>query len=72
MTIETAPPALQSPAELILYRLNEVATILRVDPSSVRRWVRNGKLRVLRPIGARGTVRVTRTELERFLQAGAL
>ncbi len=50
-----------------LLRLAEVAAILRIDPSTLRRWVRRGVLAAVRPVGARGTVRIERSEVERLL-----
>lgn len=47
----------------------EVADILRVNTSSVRRWIRAGRLRAIRPAGSRGTIRIPRAELERLLKA---
>ena len=44
-----------------LLTILEAAEYLKVDPSTIRRWIKSGRLRVLRP-GPR-TVRVLRSEL---------
>jgi excisionase family DNA binding protein len=46
-----------------LLTIAEAAALLKVDPSTIRRWIRSGRLHALRP-GPR-TVRVRRSELER-------
>ncbi len=49
----------------LLYTIEEVAYILSTSGTSVRRWIKNGSLNTVRP--SIGTVRVTRAELERFV-----
>jgi excisionase family DNA binding protein len=52
----------------------EVAEQLRVNEDTVRRWLRDRRLRGFMPGGARGGYRVRESELERFvseLEAGA-
>jgi len=48
----------------------EVAWALRVDPSTVRRWIAQGKLRASRLPG-RGFLRVSQAEVDRLLAAPA-
>ncbi len=67
MTVKVAE-LLQPPGSgVTLLRLVEVAALLRVDPSTLRRWVRRGVLATVRPVGARGTVRIEQSEVERLL-----
>lgn len=47
-------------------RVPEVADRLRVDPETVRRWLRAGKLRGVL-ISQQGGYRVPESELQRFL-----
>ncbi|HLH23289.1 MAG TPA: helix-turn-helix domain-containing protein [Chloroflexota bacterium] len=53
-----------------LMTVPEVAAYCRVNVETVRRWLRDGKLRGVR-FGARAGYRVTAAELERFLKAAA-
>jgi len=45
----------------------EVALLLRVNESTVRRWIREGRLRALRTARRKGLIRVSREDLQRFL-----
>ena len=47
-------------------RVPEVASRLRVDPETVRRWLRAGKLRGVL-LSQQGGYRVLESELQRFL-----
>ena len=49
--------------------VDEVAQQLRVDPETVRRWIRKGELPVLSLPSARAGYRIRRDELERFIAA---
>lgn len=53
-----------------LLTVQEVAARVRVNPETVRRWLRSGELRGVR-LGARAGYRVPVAELERFLKAAA-
>jgi excisionase family DNA binding protein len=53
-----------------LLTVREVAQRLRSSPETVRRWLRQGKLRGFRPGGTKLGYRVPERELQRFL-AGA-
>ncbi len=48
------------------YTTEEVAKILRVDPESVRRYVRSGKLRAIK-LGGK-FIRIDEADLERFIE----
>jgi excisionase family DNA binding protein len=50
-----------------LLTVREVADRLRSSPETVRRWLRQGKLRGFRPGGTRLGYRVSESELQRFL-----
>jgi excisionase family DNA binding protein len=50
-----------------LLTVREVAERLRSSPETVRRWLRQGKLRGFRPGGTKLGYRVPEEELERFL-----
>ena len=50
-----------------LLTVREVADRLRSSPETVRRWLRQGKLRGFRPGGTRLGYRVAESELQRFL-----
>jgi excisionase family DNA binding protein len=60
-------PATVSEARLLTVR--EVADRIRSSPESVRRWIRAGKLRAIRPGGTRLGFRVSEEDLNRFLAA---
>jgi excisionase family DNA binding protein len=49
--------------DLTLY---EVATAMRVNPETVRRWLVAGRLKGYRPGGRRAGWRISRAEFERF------
>ena len=49
-----------------LLTVAEVAQRIRVHPESVRRWIREGRLRGI-ALGARAGYRVPENEVERFL-----
>ncbi len=48
-----------------LYTIKEAATILRVDPMTVRRWWKEGKVSVIRILGNKP--RITQDEMNRLL-----
>jgi excisionase family DNA binding protein len=50
-----------------LLTVREVAERIRSSPETVRRWLRQGKLRGFRPGGTRLGYRVAESELQRFL-----
>jgi excisionase family DNA binding protein len=51
-----------------LLTVREVAERLRSSPETVRRWLRQGKLRGFRPGGTKLGYRVPESELQRFIQ----
>ena len=53
-----------------LLTVPEVAARLRINPETVRRWLRRGKLRGVLMGGDRGGYRIAESELVRFLAAG--
>lgn len=57
-----------------LLTVAEVARILRVDNTTVRRWVKQGSLEaiVLPHVNMRQVYRIKRETLDRVLQAGAI
>ena len=50
-----------------LLTVREVAERLRSSPETVRRWLRQGRLRGFRPGGTKLGYRVREAELQRFL-----
>jgi excisionase family DNA binding protein len=54
-----------------LLTVREVAERLRSSPETVRRWLRQGKLRGFRPGGTKLGYRVPEGELQRFLRVAA-
>jgi excisionase family DNA binding protein len=50
-----------------LLTVREVAERLRSSPETVRRWLRQGKLRGFRPGGTKLGYRVPESELQRFI-----
>jgi excisionase family DNA binding protein len=50
-----------------LLTVREVAERIRSSPETVRRWLRQGKLRGFRPGGTKLGYRVSESELQRFL-----
>jgi excisionase family DNA binding protein len=53
-----------------LLTVPEVAARLRVGEESVRRWLRQGRLRGIQPGGTKIGWRVLENELERFIREG--
>lgn len=55
-----------------LLTVDEVAAILRVDPTTIRRWAKQGALEVveLPHVNARRGYRIKRSTLNRVLGAG--
>jgi len=53
-----------------LLTVPEVAARLRLGEESVRRWLRQGRLRGIQPGGTKIGWRVTESELERFIREG--
>jgi excisionase family DNA binding protein len=51
-----------------LLTVREVAERIRSSPETVRRWLRQGKLRGFRPGGTKLGYRVPESELQRFIQ----
>ena len=51
-----------------LLTVREVAERLRSSPETVRRWLRQGRLRGFRPGGTKLAYRVPESELQRFLR----
>ena len=56
-------------SEQRLLTVREVAERIRSSPETVRRWLRQGKLRGFRPGGTKLGYRIPEAELERFLSA---
>ncbi len=54
-------------SEQRLLTVREVAERIRSSPETVRRWLRQGKLRGIRPGGTKLGYRVPESELQRFL-----
>jgi excisionase family DNA binding protein len=47
------------------WSVEEVATYFRVDPETVRRWVRSGRLKAAKPGGGRNSpLRIHRVDVE--------
>ena len=55
-------------SEQRLLTVREVAERIRSSPETVRRWLRQGKLRGFRPGGTKLGYRVPESELQRFLR----
>lgn len=53
-----------------LLTVPEVAEWLRVHPESVRRWIRQGRLRGVLLGGTRAGYRIAQSEVQRFITAG--
>jgi excisionase family DNA binding protein len=51
-----------------LLTTGEVARMFRVDPKTVTRWARSGKIHAIRTLG--GHRRYHRSEIERAIEAG--
>jgi excisionase family DNA binding protein len=62
------PMPLNSPEPLLTVR--ETADRLRVNPETVRRWLRAGRLKGILMGGDRGGYRIPASELERLTQSG--
>ena len=58
-------------ADETLLTVQEVAERLRVNPETVRRWLRQRRLRGALLGGDRAGYRIPESELERFLKAAA-
>jgi excisionase family DNA binding protein len=54
-----------------LLKVEDVAARLKVNPETVRVWLRQGRLRGSRPGGTRMGWRVPEAELRRFISAGS-
>ncbi|HEY1296398.1 MAG TPA: helix-turn-helix domain-containing protein [Chloroflexota bacterium] len=50
-----------------LLTVREVAERVRSSPETVRRWIRSGRLRAVRPGGSKLGYRVPESELHRFI-----
>ncbi|MBV9322816.1 MAG: helix-turn-helix domain-containing protein [Chloroflexi bacterium] len=50
-----------------LLTVREVAERVRSSPETVRRWIRSGRLRAVRPGGTRLGYRVPESEVQRFI-----
>ena len=50
--------------------VREAAERIRANPESVRRWLRQGKIRGTLPAGDRLGWRIPESEVERFLASG--
>lgn len=57
---------IESPAEQRFYTTKEVAKLLQVDPESVRRYVRSGKLRAVK-LGGK-FIRIEKNDLNQFIE----
>lgn len=53
-----------------LLTVRDVATRLKATEDTVRRWLRDGKLKGVRPGGDRLGWRISEDELRRFLEQG--
>ena len=53
-----------------LYTVKDVAAALRVHQETIRRWLRDGKLKGVTMGGGRGGYRITETELNRVRLGG--
>lgn len=49
------------------YTTDEVAEMLKVTPDSVRRWIRDGKLKSIKLSGK--FIRISREDLDAFIQS---
>ena len=49
-----------------LYTLFEAANLLRISPSTIRRWWKEGKIKVIRIYGNKP--RITQDEMDRLLK----
>lgn len=53
-----------------LFLVVEVAERLRVNPESIRRWIRQKKMRGVLLGGTRSGYRIAESEVERFIREG--
>lgn len=53
-----------------LLTIKEVADVLRLNPETVRRWVRAGKIRGILMGSDKGGYRISSSEVERIRTAG--
>jgi excisionase family DNA binding protein len=53
-----------------LLTVNEVAALLRVDPETVRRMLRSGRLRGSRPVSPRAGWIIPESEVQRVFEEG--
>lgn len=51
-----------------LFKVSEIATWFNVSPATVRRWIKEGKLKAIKMPGeeGKGQYRIERSELKRF------
>ena len=61
---------MESDTAVHLLNVRQVASRLHVSPETVRRWLRSGKMRGLRPGGGDANYRIRLSEVERFLDEG--
>jgi excisionase family DNA binding protein len=59
---------LMSVADEEYMTVQEVAALLKMNPESVRRWLRQGDLTGYLPGGDRGGYRVARSDLNEFMR----
>lgn len=68
--LEALQPERESKIEVVLkqrfYTTDEVAVLLKVDPESVRRWVRSHKLRAVK-LGGK-FIRIEKNDLDKFIE----
>ena len=53
------------PLDALLYTVKEVAQILKVNPHTVRRWIREGKIQSVK---IENNVRITNASFQKFLE----
>ena len=51
--------------DALLYTVKEVAQILKVNPHTVRRWIREGKIQSVK---IENNVRITNASFQKFLE----
>jgi excisionase family DNA binding protein len=73
--IKALPADRQGAAEELLskefYTVEEAAALLRLHPETLRRAIRNGRLRAVKLAAIKGCYRIPAEELERFKREGA-